>query len=141
MSFREKSAWITLVSTFAIFAGYFVLVGSPVLKGGSDLTVFIGPLVGAVTLLIGLQILLAAATAVMDPKASRERPDERERMIGSQAGLAGFYTLQAGAFFAVTTALWRPDPAIIANAVLLAMAVAEIARSCFTVAGFHRAAS
>jgi hypothetical protein len=139
MPFREKSAWITLITTIAVYGAYFALIGPRLLAGGSGPADFIGPLSGAVLLLIVLHIALTAIAAVIDPKGARAPHDERERFIQLRADRAGFYTLQTGAFCAIVTIFWWRDAALMANGVFLAMTLAEIARAGGTIIGFRQA--
>lgn len=139
MPFREKSAWITLATTLIVYGGYFLLIGPRLIAPGATVADFLGPLCGAILLLIVLHVGLTAIAAVVDLKGAQAARDERERMIELRADRAGFYTLQVGAFFAIVTIFWRRDAATMANVVFLAMTVAEIARAGRTIAGFRQA--
>jgi len=94
MSFREKSAWITLVSVLVCFGIYFwELVASH--AGGRRL----GPLPSlhllllAVSGLVLLQIALTAFAAATTPKDARAPADERERLIQWRAHTLGYHVL------------------------------------------------
>ncbi len=139
MPFREKGAWITLATTMFVYGGYFLRVGPRLMAAGASTADFVGPLCGAIALLIVLHIGLTAIAAVVDPTGANAPRDERERMIELRADRAGFYTLQVGAFCAIVTIFWRRDAAVMANVVFLAMSVAEIARAGRTIAGFRQA--
>jgi hypothetical protein len=93
MSFREKSAWITLISAFVCFGAYFGLILAGVVPARSAGTVHL--LLACVAAFAALQAglnLLAARAAPGDPRAPR---DERERLIQARSHTLGFYLLVA----------------------------------------------
>ena len=139
MSFREKAAWITLVTTIAVFGGYVATVGRKLFMGRGGEGGFVGPLVAATLLLVILQGVLMTIAAATDPSAAKEPRDERERMIALRGGRAGFYALQVGAFAAITTFFFWRDPLIMANAVFLAMGAGEAVRASSQLIDYHRA--
>jgi len=136
MSFREKSAWITLVTTAVVYGVYFARVGLRGPPAG-----FLGPLGVTVLLLVALQAVLHGIAAVAAPREAGVRRDERERLIDLRSLRVGFYTAQAGLFCVLAALLWRADVWFVANAVLLAMVVAEVARAAAAVVDFRRAAA
>jgi hypothetical protein len=136
--FREKTAWITLVTTIAVYGGYFLRVGPRLFAGGAGPADFILPLSLAIVLLIVLHIALTIAATIGDPKGAHEPRDEWVRLIELRADRAGFYTLQTGVFCAIVTIFWWRDAAIMANLVFLAMTIAEIARAAGTILGFRQ---
>jgi hypothetical protein len=141
MPFREKSAWIALVSTTLFYGAYFLTVMPPLIgpqEGGSHM---LGAFLGALFVLVILQIVLHVAAAALAPKDAQAPRDEREQMIELRAMRVAFYVAQTGAFCALAALLWRNEVALLANLVLLSMVVAEIARAGVTVFGFRRAAA
>ena len=138
MPFREKSAWITLVTTIIVYGGYFLLVTPRLLAGGAGPSDFIGALSAAILLIIILHIVLTIIASIIDPIGAHEPRDERERMIQLRADSAGFYTLQVGAFCAIVTVFWWRDAAMTANVVFLAMTLAEIARAGRSIIAFRQ---
>jgi hypothetical protein len=102
MSFREKSAWISL-GCLLVFSGtwfaHFVRI-----------EVFRGPshnealwFLGAVAALIVLEIGLHVAFAMQSPREARTPKDERERLIDMKASRVAFYVLLGGAFLSIGT--------------------------------------
>jgi hypothetical protein len=91
MSFREKSAWITLATVLVCFGVYFgSIVSGGVSPRGID-TLHL--LLACVTVLVVLQCGLHAAAAAMTPTDSRAPRDERERLIQLRSHSIGYYAL------------------------------------------------
>ena len=91
MSFREKSAWITLVTVAACFGVYFggILTGA-VSPRGFD-TLHLG--LFCVAALIVLQVTLSLIAARISQTDAPVLADEREKLIQSRSHTIGYYTL------------------------------------------------
>ncbi len=75
MSFREKSAWISLLSLSAIYGYYFLsLVRSGSHAGGYGF----GGLLGTIIALVIVQTALTIAVAIYKPKDAKAPRDERD---------------------------------------------------------------
>ena len=91
MSFREKSAWITLVSVLLCFGAYFGTVFThweslnPRTSGW-----LLASCVGA---FVVLQIVLNLIATLTTPKDGRSLRDEREQTIQSRSHTLGYYVL------------------------------------------------
>jgi len=141
MPFREKSAWVSLITTVGIWGTYFWIIGQGLLERRSldglpaDT---VGLFVGGVVLIVIVQIILAIAVAVVSGKHADTPMDERERLIDLKAARAGFYALN-GAVFCVS-ALWMAgaSPLVMANGILLAMVVGEVVHSGGKIVGYRR---
>ena len=91
MSFREKSAWITLVSVLLCFGAYF---GTVFIHGfGGDPRANGWLLLECVGAYVVLQIVLTLAAVWTTPKDGRSPKDERERMIQARSHTIGYYML------------------------------------------------
>lgn len=89
MSFREKSAWITLVTVLLCFGVYFGAIISGVVYGFHGLYL----LLGCVAALVLLQFVLGRIAALTTPSAEREVRDERELLIQGRSHSLGYYVL------------------------------------------------
>ena len=138
MAFREKSAWITLVTTLFVYGGYFALAVPRLLAGRFGGFEFVGWLSTAIVAIVVLQVGLTVIAAVTDPLGARQPRDEREQLIALRANRAGFYTLEVGGFFAIVTLFWWNDAAVIANGVFFAIVLAEVVRAGFQIVDYHR---
>ncbi|WP_296594864.1 hypothetical protein [Phenylobacterium sp.] len=94
MSFREKSAWITLVTVAICFGVYFgsIAVGRVSPRGFATFHF----LLLCVAALVVLQIGAHAVAAAMAPKDARAPRDERERLIAWRAQSIGYHVLMVG---------------------------------------------
>src|ERR1051325_8389189 len=64
MSFRETSAWSSRISPLAVFGFYFTVVGCALDAGPVPPPAFLGEYIGAVVLLVIVQIVLHIIAAV-----------------------------------------------------------------------------
>src|SRR5262245_38829270 len=94
MAFREKMAWISVLTYGLVFGSYFssvaVVWGEPSLGPTS-----FGLLIGAVVTLIIIAVVLAIAAALMSPKEAEAAADEREQLIALKAERISSYVLSA----------------------------------------------
>jgi hypothetical protein len=133
MSFREKSAWISLLSMSGIYGLYFWSVRS---GGGSRF----GGLLGTMIALVVVQTALMIAVAIFAPREAKARPDERDRLIDlratrfAYAALAG--SVACGCFFGAF------DPPVVfnTNALLFVLVAAELLRSGCQIVQYRRGA-
>lgn len=100
MSFREKSAWISLVSFVAALSVFLwtairVLAGQPALEPSLQLLLLVA--------LIGVNGVLQLAIALRSPKDARTPKDERERLIELKATRPAFFVLLVSAVASVGT--------------------------------------
>lgn len=135
MAPRERSAWISLWTTLVVYGGYFVFVGQA-LWAGQPLG-FAGPLTTCILVLVVLQVGLQIGLALKS-REPRTPQDERERLIDLKATSQAFHVLQVAAMAAAVT-VYFADKALMAQAVILALAVSEVARHGGIVLGYRRA--
>jgi hypothetical protein len=143
MSFREKRAWIELVSVLGVYGVYVALFGRTWAQSNpADVGVLtIGAVVATTVVLVVLLTVLTTIAAATSPKDAMAPYDERDRMIDHAASTAGFYALQAGAFMILVDIVLHASPALIANSALLAMAAGQAVRAGWQVVGYRRGAA
>lgn len=142
MSFQEKSAWGTLTALLGVGGLYTSSVvnlwRADQLHIPSTFGLMVGFTILLVLLLVGYHILVAAITGAQDE-------DERDRLIGWRAGSAGGFVLGFGVITIVGhivvgglvgSGIWQ-SPAVIANLLLLAVFLANVAELGITI-WFHR---
>lgn len=127
LSFREKSAWVSLLSLLAVFIPFF----------WNSWRQFTGAIPGreavstAFTLLaafVVLEIVLHLALAWRAPGEARSPRDERERLIDMQATRVAFRVLVVGALAAVGVVHLTRSAWVIQQVVLLAVVAAQVVR-------------
>ena len=129
LSFREKSAWISLVSLLAVSTVYFWNVARIV--AGERPMARAGPLFFSLLIaLIVAEVALHAVIAIRSPKEARTPKDEREQLIDLRATRAAFFVLLTGALLAIWTLHLRLEhPAwLMAHGVLLSIVVAGLVK-------------
>lgn len=127
MSFREKSAWISVVCLLVIFVPFFwnsyrQFTGQ--VDGSAGLSVAVWLLVSFVV----LEIVLHAAIALQAPKDAASPRDERERLIEMRATHVAFQVLVLGALAAVGSIHLTRSAWVVQQVVLLAIVVAELVK-------------
>ncbi|UJW85287.1 hypothetical protein [Devosia sp. SL43] len=154
MSFRERQAWIAVLTTLAIWVYYFSAFWSDVLArqldGGQVLTRFL--ICMGLTLVV--MIALNVVAGVMTKKNIDRAPDELERQIEARADRIGFKLLEAlvplgliGGLVATDTirTAFPTDPGgsvamIFANGILMAFVFTELVREAVHIASFRMTA-
>ena len=91
MSFREKSAWITLVSVLLCFGVYFGAIATHQVPTRPWGTLYL--LTRCVGAFVVLQIGLHLAAMWTTPKDGRSPKDEREQLIQARSHTIGYYLL------------------------------------------------
>ena len=92
MSFREKSAWITLVTVVTCFGVYFgALFTGLVRRGFGEAHLLLACVLALAVLQLGLGFIAARTT----PKDGRAPRDEREILIQARSHGVGYYLLIA----------------------------------------------
>lgn len=122
MTFREKSLWVSLLATLAIYAHYFVRV----LELGDRDPGRVGMLfVGTVIAMIAVSIVVTAALAI---HRKPERPDERDRAFALTATRVSYYVLMTGVWAALGVGALQLGAFWVIQAALAAIVVGELAR-------------
>jgi len=135
MPFREKSAWISLVTTLLVYAYYFWNVSNRRAQNGAEL---FGLLIGCVVVLVVLQIVFHIAAAVRTPRDAATPRDERERLIALRSTNIAFYVLASGAVLAAMGLVFVGEAFAMANLILLSLVLAELAKYTSQIFFFRR---
>jgi hypothetical protein len=138
MSFREKSAWITLVTVLACFGVYFgsILTGRVNGRGIESLHLLLLCVTGLVVLQVALNLIAAMTT----PKDGRAPRDEREALIQSRSHAIGYHVLMVLvlALF-IPLHVGHPAPDLM-NFALLDVVIAALAVAVAQIVMFRRGA-
>ncbi len=137
MSFREKTAWISMLSMAGIYGFYF---WSVVHAGPQQGSPHFGGLLDTVIALVVVQVLLTIAVAVFNPKDAQAPRDEREKLIELKSTRVAYAGLASGIALACFFAAFDPPIVFNANALLFILVTAEIMRSACQVIQHRRAA-
>jgi sterol desaturase/sphingolipid hydroxylase (fatty acid hydroxylase superfamily) len=153
MAFREKTAWISIFVTVLIWGSYFGGQFPGLLSAQPNLHGMLGDFLYSVFLAVLLQIVLMVVIAIMSPKDAEAPADERERLIEFRSTTIAYHVLTVTLVVAVLGApalsLYHAHKAGItpnlgaaaipmANGVLLALVLAEIAKYVAQLVQFRR---
>lgn len=142
MSFREKSAWITLFSVLVCFGAYFTelfggLASNPHHFGGLG---SVHLLLLATVALVALQVSLSLIAAWTTPKDGRGPADERERQIQWRSHALGYHVLMVLALFLFVPAFFGHRGVEMANFALLGVVIAALTVAVAQIVMFRRGA-
>lgn len=142
MSFREKSAWISLLSIVIPFGFYFAALGQSMHShaGGSHhggVHLF-GVFVACVLLQIAIQVVLHIAATVQAPKDARLAKDERERLIELKATRIAFFVLMVGVLLVAASLHVGAGGFLMCNGILLSLVLAETVKYSGQIVYFRR---
>ena len=138
LSFREQSAWISLLAYAGLYGYYFVTLFRAIAAGRAG-TFQYGPLlVRVMVLLVVIEVVLQVAISLRSPKEATAPADEREREIALKATHVAFHVVMIGAA-TICAAIALGAPAIYTtNGLFLAIVLAEVARNTSQVVSFRR---
>jgi hypothetical protein len=137
MPFREKSAWISLVTTLGVYAYYFAKVVAAHARGANGAEL-LGLLIGCIVILTVLQIALHVLAALWSPRDAMTRQDEREKLIALKATNIAFYIVVSGAVMAGAGLMFGGEPFAMANLILLALGLGEVTKYASQIVYFRR---
>lgn len=106
MSFREKSAWITLVTVVLCFGAYFGAIAGGWIEREGVVPLHYGLL--CIVVLVVLQVVLHIVAAISNPKDARAPRDEREKAFENRSHSLGYYLLN-GWMLAIVVAVHFPN--------------------------------
>jgi hypothetical protein len=136
MSFREKTAWISLVSMGSIYCFYFwSILRHPQFAGAP----FAGLLLTTIALVV-VQSTLTIAAAIFSPKDAQAPRDERERLIELRATRVAYAGLAMGIVFACFFGALNPPIIFKTNSLLLILVTAELLRCATQIIQYRRSA-
>ena len=93
MSFREKSAWTSLLATLVVFVPYFREIFSRFAQGDLSPAVALGGFIGASIYITVLSIVAEIAIGILSRPATT---DERDMAIAARSYKTGYYALMGG---------------------------------------------
>lgn len=141
MSFRERSAWISLIITPLIWGAYFWKIWPDVIDdralSPSTAGLFVGTVILLVIVQIVLAIILAIVSAVLRQRSEEQPMDERDQLIDLKAIRVAFYALTALLIGVSSLWIFGMSPLVMANGILAAMVVAETLRAARVVFSYR----
>jgi archaellum biogenesis protein FlaJ (TadC family) len=137
LSFREQSAWISLLAYTGLYGYYFVTLFAAIVAGRAGTFAYSQLLVRVMFLLVVVEVLLQVGISLRSPKEATAPADERERVIALKATRVAFHVVMIGAA-AICAAIALGAPAFYTtNGLFLAIVLAEVARNTSQVVYFR----
>jgi hypothetical protein len=137
MSFREKTAWISIVSMSGIYGFYFWSV----IRSGSPASgVHFGGLLITIIALIIVQIVLTIVVAIFAPREAQAPRDERDRLIELRATQVAYALLTFCIVSACLLTAFVPPILFNTNVLLFTLVMAELLRSASQIFQYRRGA-
>ncbi|NYT40396.1 hypothetical protein HZY97_06490 [Sphingomonas sp. R-74633] len=136
MPFKEKIAWISVITTILVWGGYFgfMLVTGGKLHGA----VYFGGFIAAVIAQTILMIVAATVTAVLAPADAGAGSDERDRDIARRAYALAYPVLIALVICVAGSVHLGFDKIDMAYGIMGSIVVAEIVHYAAQIAGYRR---
>jgi uncharacterized membrane protein len=136
MPFREKSAWISLLSISLIYGVYFWSV----VHAGPHAGFHFGSLLATVIALIVVQIVLHIVIAIAAPKDAKAPRDEREKLIELKASRFAYSGLATAIALACFFGALDPPIVFNTNALLFVLVTIELMRTSCQIIQYRRGA-
>lgn len=136
MSFREKTAWISLISTLGIYGHYFWRAA----RTGAWSSFHVSGLLGTIIAMAVVQAALTTGVAILAPKEARAPRDEREKMIELQAARFAYAAMATSVACACAFAAFEPPIVFNTNTLLFILVACETLRSGCQVVQYRRGA-
>jgi len=140
MSFREKSAWISLLAYLGIYGFYFINVAATLTRGDTEGTQFLGLFGQSVVLFVIVIIVGTVIAAVTAPRDAQAPEDEREKLIGLKANSASSYVLASGVVLTIGVIFFGVRDFLVINLLFFSLVVSEIYKNVAQIVLYRRGA-
>jgi len=128
MSFREKSAWISLLLYLGIYGFYFSRVAMAVTRGQADGGHFMGLFAESVIAFVVATIVLTVVAAVTAPKDAEAPEDEREKLITLRANSNSGYVLATCVILVIGVLFYGADDFLTINLLFFSLVLSEVCK-------------
>jgi hypothetical protein len=138
MAFREKGAWLSLVSILIAYGAYFGVIGPSIGFGAARLTDVIWAF-GAVCAAHATAMIVGSIVLAVQARREATAPgDERDRAIERRGTAIAYYVLISGMILVGIVMPFSSPPYKIVNAALAAIVVAEIVHYVLVLVSYRR---
>lgn len=137
MAFEEKMAWVTLVSITLVYGAYFWIIADLVSTEPIAEIGYQGLMIATVVGVVFLAVAGSIVVALSNPKRADEH-DERDKSIARRAGSISGIVLGAGVFIPLVLAMADAESFWIAQAILAALVVSQIAEDSIRIYFYRR---
>ena len=137
MSFEEKTTWLNGIVTVVVPGFYFANILARIRDTPVSEIEYVGPMLTAIGISIGLFIVGAIAVAISSPKDA-DKSDERDRDINRFGEYVGYYVFGILVTGALILAIIEADHFWIANAIFLAFVLASLTSATSKLIAYRR---
>ena len=135
MSFREKTAWIGMVSLLGIIVWYFW----PFLHTGQHGTgLALGRLAIVAAIIMIAQLVVRLAVTAFAPKEAKAPPDEREKLIEMKGRRFSYAVLAWAVRIICFVGIANPSLFFNANTLLFSLMISEVLGVGYQIVQFRR---
>ncbi len=134
MAWREKVAWLTLLSMVVTYSIYFGLTAAAPHPYWGQLLLF-GECTGVQLIVV---IIASIVLSLMARKEALARADERDRAIGRRGAGVAYYVLMVGVILVGVVMPFKNQGWAIVNAALAALVTAEFVRYVVIIWSYRR---
>ena len=138
MSFREKTAWVTLCAILLVSLIYFLRMPSP-WEAHPQLQI-VHAMGASVVAYLLIELTAWLVLRWRHPRDAREPKDERERLIDLKAIRIAYYALATGSLLAifVTLHLAHNGPVAVGMSVFLAFVLSQVVKHAARIVYYRR---
>jgi preprotein translocase subunit SecY len=139
MPFKEKIAWISLVTTILVWGTYFVAAVRAGMTGGvPHPTVYMAGFTAALIAQAVLATIASVITAVLSPRDATAASDERDKAIAHRAYAFAYPVLLALIVCVAASVHFGATPWGLVNGMIAAIVAAEIVHYGAQIAGYRK---
>jgi hypothetical protein len=138
MSFREKISWLSLGGILLAFGPYFATLALSGVPPWALSPVGIAWFIGAVSIIAVVMTIGTIGIALTNLRDAQRPSDERDQMIARRASSIAYAVLAPALWLALATLFVSSSLAVLVNAVLAAIVLAELVRCTAEIAGYRR---
>ena len=135
MSFREKSAWISLISILVVSGFFFLHVPWTVSPSAS--AALVHGMMYCILALVIIEVVAHIVVAIRAPEDAQAPKDERERLIDLRATRVSHYVYVIGSLLALTLIHCGANAPGLGFAVLFAFVIGQVVKHAARIV-FHR---
>lgn len=138
MAYREKLAWLTLVTMLVAYGVYFGIVGPAAGFGEGRLVEIVWTFGALAAAQLVAMIVGVIALTVLARREAQASEDERDRAIARRGATIGYYVLIAGIIIVGVVMPFSNPPWKIINAALGALVLAGIVQQAVVLLSYRR---
>ena len=137
MPFKEKIAWISIVTTILVWGTYFTVVVIGALNGQPIGREHMIGFLGATVIQVALVVIASIVTAVTAPKDASAGSDERDKAIARNSYARAYPVLLVGVVIVAASMHFGATPRDMAYEIMAAIVVAEIVHYAAQIVGYR----